>query len=119
MARYGCGDLFLDTQYYNAHTTAAEALFAGCPLITCPGKTFASRVSASILTALDMKEMICDGLQEYEDKIIDLASHPEKLREIRQKLAKNKETTKFFDNQYYAGEFGKLCLKLLDEYNKK
>src|SRR6185295_20078212 len=65
LARHGVADLFLDTLPYNAHTTANDALFAGLPLITCAGETFASRVSGSHLHAIGLAELVTDSLDDY------------------------------------------------------
>ncbi|MDY6407537.1 MAG: tetratricopeptide repeat protein [Pseudomonadota bacterium] len=119
LARYRCADLFLDTQYYNAHTTAAEALFAGCPLITCPGQTFASRVCGSILNTLDMPELIAKDVQEYEEKILFYASHPNEWAKIKEKLADKKKTSPFFDSDLYARHFEKVCMDMIDTYKKE
>lgn len=66
-------DLFLDTYYVNAHTTASDALWAGLPVLTCPGETFAARVAASLLTAIGLPELITSDLVEYEQLAVRLA----------------------------------------------
>ena len=79
-------DLFLDTIPYNAHATTADALCAGLPVLTCLGEAFAGRVASSMLSALDMPEMITNSLEEYEATALDWANNPTKLKKIRQKL---------------------------------
>jgi predicted O-linked N-acetylglucosamine transferase (SPINDLY family) len=86
LARHGLADLFLDTLPYNAHTTASDALWAGLPLLTCTGSTFASRVAASILTAAGVPELITDSISEYEARAIELANDAALLAAIRDKL---------------------------------
>jgi len=97
LARYRQADLFLDTAFCNAHTTAAEALWAGLPVLTCPGATMASRVAASLLTAIGLEEMITGSPQQYEERAYHLATHPEVLVQIREKLTRNRLASPLFD----------------------
>ena len=97
LARYRRADLFLDTLPYNAHTTASDALWAGLPVLTCIGESFVSRVGASLLNAIHLPELITATHEEYESLAIELATNPEKLRKIREKLKKNRLTTPLFD----------------------
>jgi len=73
LARHRAADLFLDTLPCNAHTTASDALWAGLPVLTCMGESFASRVAASLLNAIELPELITDTQQEYEALAIELA----------------------------------------------
>ncbi|MDB5503138.1 MAG: repeat-containing protein [Tardiphaga sp.] len=102
LARHRCADLFLDTLPYNAHTTASDALWAGLPLLTCRGETFAGRVAASLLTNLDLTELIATTPDDYERLAIELAAAPERLAEIRQKLAANRLTAPLFDTRLFT-----------------
>ena len=97
LTRHACADLFLDTHYYNAHTTASDALWAGVPLITFPGETFASRVAASLLTAVKLPQLIAKNLQAYETLAVYLASYPPALQEISQHLPSNRLQLPLFD----------------------
>ncbi|MBT8583627.1 tetratricopeptide repeat protein [Polynucleobacter paneuropaeus] len=97
LARYALADLFLDTNPYNAHTTAVDSLKAGLPIVTYLGDTFPGRVSASLLRAIGLPELVTENIREYEELAIDLAMHPEKLRDIRSRLMKNRYTTPLFD----------------------
>ncbi len=97
LARYRQADMFLDTTFCNAHTTAAEALWAGLPVLTCRGETMASRVASSLLTAIGLKEMITDSPREYEERAYYLATHPDVLRQVREKLAGNRLAMPLFD----------------------
>jgi predicted O-linked N-acetylglucosamine transferase (SPINDLY family) len=99
LARYRLADLFLDTFQCNAHTTAAEALWAGLPVLTCAGETMASRVAASLLSAIDLHEMITTTPDQYEEKAIYLATHPEELARIRTLLEHNRLTTPLFNTE--------------------
>jgi predicted O-linked N-acetylglucosamine transferase (SPINDLY family) len=97
LARHRLADLFLDTRPYNAHTTASDALWAGLPLITAKGRGFAARVAASLLTAIDLPELIAETLEDYEALAMRLASEPEELAAIRAKLARQRDTKPLFD----------------------
>lgn len=99
LARYRLADMFLDTFLCNAHTTAAEALWAGLPVLTCPGDTMASRVAASLLGAVGLHEMITLTPQQYEDKAVHLATHPDELAHIRALLQHNRLTTPLFNTE--------------------
>jgi predicted O-linked N-acetylglucosamine transferase (SPINDLY family) len=102
LARHRFADLFLDTHPYNAHTTANDALWAGLPVLTRIGETFAGRVAASLLNAIGLTELITSTPQAYEALAIELATNPEKLAAIKGKLANNRLTTPLFDTQMYT-----------------
>jgi predicted O-linked N-acetylglucosamine transferase (SPINDLY family) len=102
LARHEFADLFLDTFPYNAHTTASDALWAGLPVITMMGESFASRVAASLLSALEMPELITNMRQDYESLAIELAANPNKLLAIRKKLEIKKKTSAVFDGAMFA-----------------
>ncbi len=102
LARHRCADLFLDTLPVNAHTTTSDALWAGLPVLTCAGDTFAGRVAGSLLAAIGLPEMITTSLGEYEALALQLAQDPERLRGVREKLAKNRLTTPLFDIKRYV-----------------
>ncbi|MGA6937688.1 MAG: hypothetical protein WB041_20230, partial [Pseudolabrys sp.] len=86
----------------NAHTTASDALWAGLPVLTCRGQTFAGRVAASLLNAINLPELIAATPETYEQMAIDLATHPEKLAAIKRKLAENRLTTPLFDTKLFT-----------------
>jgi predicted O-linked N-acetylglucosamine transferase (SPINDLY family) len=96
-ARHRQADLFLDTFYYNAHTTASDALWAGLPVLTCLGNTFAGRVAASLLNAVGLPELITYSHQEYESLALQLATDRQRLMSLRDKLARNRGTQPLFD----------------------
>ncbi len=102
LARHRLADLFLDTLPYNAHTTASDALWAGLPVLTQIGSTFAGRVAASLLNAINLPELITETPEEYERLAIDLATHPEKLAAIKRKLANNRLTTPLFNTRLFT-----------------
>ncbi len=102
LARQKRADLFLDTFPYNAHTTASDALWAGLPVLTRTGQSFASRVAASLLTAIGLPELITHSQEAYEQKAIELAQQPDSLKALKQKLEANRLTTPLFDCQLFA-----------------
>ncbi len=102
LARHRVADLFLDTFPYNAHTTASDALWAGLPVLTCMGEAFASRVAASLLNAIDLPELVTTTQEQYEALAVELATNPERLGQIKQKLEKHRLTTPLFDTALYT-----------------
>ncbi len=97
LARYQLADLFLDTRWFNAHTTAMDALRCGVPVLTIAGGTMASRLAASVLSALDLPELIADTLQQYEENAVSLALAPGRLDAVREKLKRNRHRSPLFD----------------------
>jgi uncharacterized protein (TIGR03032 family) len=116
LARHQLADLFLDTLYYNAHTTTSDALWAGVPVITCTGQTFPSRVAASLLTAIGLPDLITNSLQEYEQLAIDLATYPGKLQQIKHKLNQNRTTYPLFDTPLYVRNLEQAYRHMWDIY---
>jgi protein O-GlcNAc transferase len=102
LARYRLADLFLDTLPYNAHTTASDALWAGLPLLTCTGSTFASRVATSVLHAVGLPELATADLAQYEALALELATHPARLAELRSRLAEHRTTYPLFDTARFC-----------------
>ena len=102
LARQRLADLFLDTRPCAAHTTASEALWAGLPLLTCPGPAFAGRVAASLLTALEVPELIAPDLAAYEALALGLAADPPALARLNAKIAAKIGTAPLFDTALYA-----------------
>ena len=114
LARLTLADLFLDTLPVNAHTTASEALWAGLPLVTCQGETFASRVAASLLHAIDMPDLVTDSLEAYEALAMKLAHDPADLAAVRKRLKGNRLNTALFDTPRYTKNF-ETALVLMNE----
>jgi predicted O-linked N-acetylglucosamine transferase (SPINDLY family) len=102
LARHRLADLFLDTFYCNAHTTASDALWAGLPVLTLLGNTFTSRVAASLLYAVGLPELIARAPAEYEELALRLAQQPALLASLRGRLADNRLTQPLFDSALYA-----------------
>jgi len=102
LARYRQADLFLDTHPYNAHTTAADALMAGLPVVTYMGNSFPSRVAGSLLHAIGMPELITHSLDEYEALVLRFASEPALLADYKAKVTANKKTHSLFDTKGFC-----------------
>jgi protein O-GlcNAc transferase len=102
LARLRLADLVLDTHYYNAHTTTTDALWAGVPVLTRPGEMFASRVAASLLTAVGLPDLITASEEEYERRAIALASDAPALAALRARLAANRRSTPLFDTDAHV-----------------
>ncbi|MHB1204934.1 MAG: O-linked N-acetylglucosamine transferase, SPINDLY family protein, partial [Rhodospirillaceae bacterium] len=98
LSRYRLADLFLDTFPYNAATTASDALWAGLPVLTLSGKTYASRMAGSILRAVGLDELVTTSAADYEARARMLATQPDRLGGVRALLAKNKGTSPLFDS---------------------
>jgi predicted O-linked N-acetylglucosamine transferase (SPINDLY family) len=118
LARHRQADLFLDTLPCNAHTTASDSLWAGLPLLTLAGESFAARVAASLLNAIQLPELITSTQEEYEALAIELATNPEKLRQIRQKLERNRLTTPLFDTPSYTRHIEAAYLAMYERYQE-
>ena len=102
LARLELADLFLDTLPFNAHTTAADALWAGLPVLTRLGETFAGRVAGSLLNAVGLPELVTPTSEIYERTAIDLAKEPAKLAAIKQKLAGDRRSLPLFNTELFT-----------------
>jgi len=116
LARHRQADLFLDTLPYNAHTTTSDALWTGLPVLTLMGRSFSSRVAASLLNAIGLPELITNTPEEYEALAIELAINPKKLAEIKLKLANNRLTTPLFDTPLFAKNLESAYTKMYKRY---
>ena len=102
LSRQKLADLFLDTLPCNAHTIASDALRMGLPVLTCIGKAFAGRVAASLLKAVNLPEMITTTQEQYERLAIELATNPEKIKIIKNKLVSNLPTAPLYDTSLFT-----------------
>ena len=117
LARHKLADLFLDTLPYNAHTTASDALWAGLPVLTLAGKSFASRVAASLLDAVGLPELIAHTPEQYEELAIELANNPERLRALKDLLVQNRSTTPLFDTPRFAKHLESAYQAMYERYH--
>jgi predicted O-linked N-acetylglucosamine transferase (SPINDLY family) len=102
LARQRQADLFLDTSPFNAHTTAADALWAGVPVVTRLGSTFAGRVAASLLRAVGLPELVTESPEDYEQLALRIARDPELLGSLKTKLVRNSTTFPLFDTARFT-----------------
>ncbi len=99
LARHRLADLFLDTLPYNAHTTASDSLWAGVPVLTCSGATFAARVAGSLLKAVGLDELITQSLEDYEALALKLAHDPAYLSSLKERLVRNRNSFPLFNTE--------------------
>ena len=102
LARYRLADLFLDTAPYNAHTTASDALWAGCPVLTCPGETFASRVAGSLCHSAGLAETVMENMSDYRDLAIELGRDAGQRTALRQRLLAARGTASLFQTPIFC-----------------
>ncbi len=114
LARQRVADLFIDAVPYNAHTTASDALWAGVPVLTCKGRSYAGRVGASLLEALDLKELITSDLEEYVQAAVELAKDPARLAGLRVKLQHQLGAGPLFDIQRFTRNLEQAFQKVID-----
>ena len=116
LARLRAADLFLDTWPCNAHTTASEALWAGVPVLTVPGETFASRVAASLVTACGLGELACASADDYVDLATALANEPDTLQGIKAHLDVNRRSLPLFDAERLARDMDALLTRMHERH---
>jgi predicted O-linked N-acetylglucosamine transferase (SPINDLY family) len=132
MARYPLADLFLDTTPYGAHTTASDALWMGVPVLTVPGRSFASRVCGSLVSAAGLPELVCDTPEAFVERAVALAQDPARLKGYRDRLEQGRNSCVLFDMdrltrrledlyrhmaaEHQAGRTPQPDLRNLDEY---
>jgi protein O-GlcNAc transferase len=114
LARYRLADLFLDTLPFNAHATASDALWAGVPVLTCRGGSFAGRVASSLLTAIGMPELIATSVGEYYARALELATTPRLLSELRARLWVNRLARPLFATDRYTKHLESAFSAMLD-----
>lgn len=119
LARLRLADLFLDTHPYNAHASAVDSLKAGIPVITLLGNSFAARVAASLLKAIALPELITHSQSEYESLAIDLATHPEKIDDLKKRLLTHSRTQPLFDTALYAKHIEAAFKQMYARYQAK
>jgi protein O-GlcNAc transferase len=116
LARHRMADLFLDTLPFNGHSTACAALWAGLPVLTCLGESFAGRVGASLLQAIGMPDLIAPTLADYEIKALQLARDPAAMAAVKQRLAGNRLTTPLFDTPRFVRDLERAYITMWDTY---
>lgn len=114
LARISVADLFLDTFPYGAHTTASDALWSGLPVVTRAGQTFASRVGASLLAAMNMEQLITDSAAAYEALAIDIATTPGRADQLKQQVWRNRDAAALFDSERFCRNLEDLYRRMWD-----
>lgn len=102
LARYRAMDLALDTFPYGSHSTAADALWAGCPLIAVAGDTFVSRVSGSVMRAAGFPDLVAGSLEDYRELIRALVADPARVADIRARIEAARDRCALFDTARFA-----------------
>jgi len=118
LARYRVADLFLDTHPYNAGTTASDALRMGLPVLTYTGNSFVSREAASVINAVNLPELITATKEEYESLAIELATNPEKLKIIKDKLVYNLSSSLLYDTPLFTRHLESAYSMMYDRYQR-
>jgi len=114
LSRIKLADIALDTFTYNGHTTTSDCLYAGVPVITLKGNHFASRVSASLLTAVGLPKLITHTQKEYEDLTISLAKNPKRLASIHESIFLNRDSSVLFNTELFVKNLEGLYLKIYE-----
>ena len=117
LKRIAQADIFLDTFPYNAHTTASDTIRMGVPIIALMGKSFASRVSSSILNQVNMKKLITTNTEDFQNLAIDIATNKNKLKKIKDDLKNSLSNSSLFDSVKFTKDLETLYQKILDEKN--
>jgi protein O-GlcNAc transferase len=116
LARYRAADLFLDTFPCGAHTTASDALWAGIPVLTRSGESFASRVASSLLNAVGLPELITHAADQYEALAIEVANNPGRAASLKAKLAENLPTCPLFNTALFTRHIESAYQAAYDRY---
>ena len=119
LARYRQADLFLDTHPYNAHTTAADALMTGLPVITYMGNAFPARVAGSLLNAIGLPELITHSLEDYEALALELATDPKRLADVKGRLLANRATQPLFNTANFCRNLEKIYINMSQTTEKQ
>jgi len=119
LARYQVADLFLDTLPYNAGTTASDALRMGLPVLTCQGNSFVSREASSVMNAINLPELITTTQEQYESLAVELATNPEKLKIVKEKLVDNLPTAPLYDTPLFTKHLESAYLKMYDRHQQE
>lgn len=116
LARYPLADLFLDTSPYGAHTTSSDALWMGVPVLTVPGRSFASRVCGSLVKSAGLDELVCDTPDRYIALAVELGRDREKLAALRAKLKANRDNCVLFDTPLLTSRIESLYAEMWREF---
>lgn len=116
LARYALADLFLDTSPYGAHTTASDALFMGVPVLTYAGRSFASRVCGSLVSAAGVPELVCETASAFVERAVQLGTQRAELELLRARLREGRATCTLFDTPLLVRELEGLYAQAWSEH---
>jgi predicted O-linked N-acetylglucosamine transferase (SPINDLY family) len=116
LQQYHEADIFLDTLPYNAHTTASDALWMACPVITVSGDTFPSRVGASLLNAVKLPQLVCRDFDEYRQLAIELAGNPAELAKLSLHLQKGRKHFPLFDTRCFSRHLELAFVEMIERH---
>jgi predicted O-linked N-acetylglucosamine transferase (SPINDLY family) len=118
LARYVLADLFLDTTPYGAHTTASDALWMGVPVLTMSGRSFAARVCGSLTRAAGIPELVAETAEDFIDRAVELGNAPEKLKEYRERLRQNRDSSVLFDMPLLVSKLEDLYRQMWNDFEQ-
>ena len=118
LSRLALADLFIDTWPCNGHTTASDALWAGLPVVTYAGETFASRVAASLLDAVGLPQLACPTIADYEARILELAGDAGARQALRDHLVAARDNAPLFDSDTWTRDFGRLLWAMAERWSQ-
>jgi predicted O-linked N-acetylglucosamine transferase (SPINDLY family) len=118
MSRLALADLFIDSWPCNGHTTASDALWAGVPVVTYRGESFAARVAGSLLAAVGLPELACDTLAGYEARVMALATDAAARRGLHEHLVRARDTAPLFDSAQWTADFGRLLQAMAERWSQ-
>lgn len=116
ISRFALADIFLDTWPCNGHTTVSDALWAGVPVVTYAGHSFASRVASSLLTHVGLPDLICTDLDAYQAKVLALGADARARQALRTHLHHARDEAPLFDSDRYAQDFGDLLWRMAERH---
>ncbi|MFT3858028.1 MAG: tetratricopeptide repeat protein [Aquabacterium sp.] len=116
ISRFALADIFLDSWPCNGHTTVSDALWAGVPVVTYEGHSFAQRVASSLLANVGLPSLVCEDLAGYKEKVHALAADPAERARIRQHLHRARDEAPLFDSAGYARDFGDLLWRMAERH---
>lgn len=119
LARHRLADLFLDTFAYGAHTTAIDALWAGLPVLTGRGDTFARRVGASIVRAAGMPQLVTESVEAYIAEAVEIGTKPGRSAALKAQLRENIPHCPLFSTSAIARNLEAAYLGMIADFTKQ
>lgn len=116
MARLALADLFLDTPIYGAHSSAVDSLWAGTPVLTCPGDVFSSRGAATLLRVMGIEQLIAPDYDAYQRIAIELAGDPAARQALRENVAASREKSPLFDTEGWVRDVERAYREMWEIY---